>query len=57
MIRDYRERLDDATAAASDGASLEEIIEETGLDRESACRVIAIDAERRKRREARNGTL
>lgn len=53
MIRDYRERLDDATAAASDGASVEEIIEETGLDRESACRVIAIDAERRKRREAR----
>lgn len=52
MIRDYRERLDDATAAASDGASVEEIIEETGLDRESVCRVISIVEERRRRREA-----
>lgn len=52
MTRDYREQLDEARVAAADGASVEEIMDETGLDRESVCRVISIVEERRRRREA-----
>ncbi len=57
MNRDYREQLDDAALAASQGATVEEILEETSLTPDDIRNVIKIEDERRKRREARRGTF
>jgi hypothetical protein len=57
MQRDYETRLDEAAVAAADGATPEEIIAECEIELEMARKVVSIEVERRKRREARNGTL
>jgi len=57
MQRDHREQLDLATVAAADGATVEEILEETSLALEDIRNVVRIEEERRKRREARRGKL
>lgn len=57
MNRDYDIRLDEAAIAAMEGATPEEIEQETGLAPHDIANVIKIEAERRKRREARRGSL
>ena len=57
MNRDYRELLDEAALAAWDGATPEEIQEETGLAPHDIDRVIKLEDERKKRKEARRGSL
>jgi hypothetical protein len=49
----YRELLDIAVQIAADGADADEIQHETGLAPADIERVIFLEVERRKRREAR----
>ena len=53
MNRSYRDLLDIAAQIAADGADAEEIQQETGLAPADIERVIILEVERRKRREAR----
>lgn len=57
MQRDYRELLDEAALAAWDGATPDEVIQETGLAPEDVARVFKIEEERAKRKAKRNGQL
>ena len=57
MPRSYQDQLEAAVIAAVDGATPEEIQEETGLAPHDIARVIKLEDERRKRREARRGTF
>ena len=56
MQRDYDIRLDEAAMAAMEGATPEEIEQETGLAPHDIANVIRIEEERRKRR-ANRGAL
>lgn len=55
MGRTYEEQLDEAAMAAMEGATPEEIEDETSLRPADIANVIRIEEERRKRREARRG--
>lgn len=57
MARDYQSQLEAAVIAVVDGATPEEIQEETGLSPADIANVIRLEDERRKRRMQRNGTL
>jgi hypothetical protein len=57
MNRDYRELLDEATLAAWDGATEDEVIQQTGLAPHDVKRVFCIQEERNKRKEKRRGPL
>jgi hypothetical protein len=53
-MNDY---LDEAVIAAVDGATPEEIVAECEIEIEAARKVVCIEQERRRRMEARRGTL
>jgi len=57
MARNYQDELEAAVIAAVDGATPEEIQHETGLAPHDIARVIKLEDERRKRQEARRGSL
>lgn len=57
MPNDYETRLEMAVAAASDGCTPQEIAEEADIPLADACRVYDLAIERRKRQEARRGSL
>jgi hypothetical protein len=57
MNSTYKDQLEAAVIAAVDGATPDEIQHETGLAPADIARVISLENERRKRREARRGTL
>ena len=55
MPRDFKELLDEAALAAWDGATEEEVIQQTGLAPHDVKRVFCIQEERNKRKAKRNG--
>jgi hypothetical protein len=57
MQRDFEASLEAAVIAAVDGATPEEIQHETGLAPADIARVIKLEDERRKRKEASRGTF
>jgi hypothetical protein len=57
MPRSFEEQLEAAVIAAVDGATPDEIQHETGLAPADIARVISLEVERRKRREARRGNF
>jgi hypothetical protein len=57
MPRNSEDAFEAAVIAAVDGATPEEIQHETGLAPADIARVISLEVERRKRREASRGTL
>jgi hypothetical protein len=57
MPNNYQDQLEAAVIAAVDGATPDEIQHETGLSSDDIARVISLEVERRKRREARCGSL
>jgi len=57
MARNYQDELEAAVIAAVDGATPEEIQGETNLAPHDIARVIKLEDERRKRQEARRGSL
>jgi hypothetical protein len=57
MSRTYKDQLEAAVIAVVDGATPDEIQEETGLSPADIANVIRLEDERRKRRMQRNGTL
>ena len=56
-MRDHKDQYEAAVIAAVDGATPEEIQHETGLAPHDIARVIKLEDERRKRKEARHGSL
>jgi hypothetical protein len=57
MPNNYQDQLEAAVIAAVDGATPEEIQHETGLAPADIARVIKLEDERRKRKEASRGTF
>jgi hypothetical protein len=57
MPRSYEDQLEAAVIAAVDGVTPDEIQHETGLAPADIARVISLENERRKRREASRGNI